>query len=163
MSIASSNQSEVIAAERLTAYDGDVAGVGVLLRAWRERVGISQEALAKRMGHARPGTVQAWEKGRRLPKPKTIQALGEILGVTEAERRAALEMLVGMVTTPPRVAARSAAPSPTDPLLAALAEALPRASAQDRAFLWTLTNLIRERLGLPAIEPSRAPRRVGVR
>ena len=64
------------------------AGVGALLRAYRERAGLSQEALAARAGLA-PAAVSALERGvRRRPYPHTLAALAGALGLSKAERAA---------------------------------------------------------------------------
>ena len=64
------------------------AGVGALLRAYRERAGLSQEALAARAGLA-PAAVSALERGvRRRPYPHTLAALARALRLSAAERAA---------------------------------------------------------------------------
>lgn len=66
-------------------YAPAVATFGGNLRKLREARGLSQEELARRMGHARPSTVQSWEKNRRRPRPAAIQALAERLDCSVIE------------------------------------------------------------------------------
>ncbi|MBQ7544882.1 MAG: helix-turn-helix transcriptional regulator [Synergistaceae bacterium] len=54
------------------------------LRELRERLGISQEELAERVG-CHSNTIRRWELGRREPRSSDIQKLCEILNCTEAE------------------------------------------------------------------------------
>lgn len=159
------DDAPAVAVSRRNPYDGRVSvGVGHFVKAWRKRAELSQEALGKELGHKRPTTVQAWEVGRRSPKAGTLRKIATILQASDQELREALALLVGIDGPSRRLPApQSAIRPPSDPLLSALGEALLRASPEDRLLLWTLVNLIRERLGLPAIEPSRAPRRVGAR
>lgn len=69
----------------LAGYALGVATFGGNLRLIRERLGVSQEELAKRLGHKRPSTVQSWEKNRRRPRPKNILDVATKLGVPPAE------------------------------------------------------------------------------
>ena len=56
----------------------------IRLRELRERLGISQEELAERVGcHA--NTIRRWELGYREPRSSDIQKLCEVLNCTEAE------------------------------------------------------------------------------
>ena len=56
----------------------------IRLREHRERLGLSQEELAERVGcHA--NTIRRWELGYREPKSSDIQKLCEVLGCTESE------------------------------------------------------------------------------
>lgn len=139
-----------------------VAGLGEQLKEWRERAGLSQEAVARRLGHQRPGTVQSWEKGRRKPKPANIKRLADILGASASEQDAALSALVGVDASrpPPRAAPRVAAPA-VDPLVAGFAEALDRGA--DRAIALALANTLRSLAHLPALAPGAAPRRARAR
>jgi predicted ATPase/DNA-binding CsgD family transcriptional regulator/transcriptional regulator with XRE-family HTH domain len=64
---------------------------GSLLRAWRERAGLSQEALAERVG-LNVTTLTALEHDqRRRPHPHTLATLAEALGLTPAERTTLLD------------------------------------------------------------------------
>jgi transcriptional regulator with XRE-family HTH domain len=57
-----------------------------LLRTLRERVGLTQEELAERAGLT-PHAVSALERGARTrPYPHTVRALGEALGLSQAEQ-----------------------------------------------------------------------------
>lgn len=66
---------------------------GLVLREWRERAGLSQEALAERAGLHRT-YVGLLERGKRNPTLDVASYLGAALGVTltalvaEVERRA---------------------------------------------------------------------------
>jgi transcriptional regulator with XRE-family HTH domain len=65
-----------------------LGGVGALLRAYRERAGLSQEVLAERAGLA-AAAISALERGvRRRPFPHTIAALAAALDLSAAERAA---------------------------------------------------------------------------
>ncbi|MBV9359413.1 MAG: helix-turn-helix domain-containing protein [Chloroflexi bacterium] len=68
--------------------DTDQTAFGEVLRRFRVRAGLSQEALAERAGLA-PAAVSALERGvRRRPYPHTVAALAEALGLPAAERAA---------------------------------------------------------------------------
>ena len=70
----------------VVAGDGDAAlaaEVGRRIRRARERAGVSQEALAVRVGCARP-TVCRWERGRRLPALGALVRIAAELGVAPA-------------------------------------------------------------------------------
>lgn len=144
---------------RFTLYDEPVSVFGRQLRAWRERAGLSQERLGQRLGHAKPSTVQSWEKGRRTPRPVSVRAIATALALTPDERRLALDLLMGVASneTPPSppAAARPAAP---DPLTSGLAEALPLMDQTDRDYLTSIVDAIRKKLRLKPIgsTPSRA-------
>ena len=68
------------------AGDGDAAlaaEVGRRIRRARARAGVSQEALAARIGCGRP-TVCRWERGRRLPALGALVRVAAALGVAPA-------------------------------------------------------------------------------
>lgn len=62
-----------------------MATFGGNLRIIRERLDVSQEELARRLGHKRASTVQAWEKNRRRPRPQNVVDIAAQLGVQPAE------------------------------------------------------------------------------
>jgi predicted ATPase/transcriptional regulator with XRE-family HTH domain len=65
--------------------------VGALLRRYRLRAGLSQEALAERAGLS-PAAIGALEQGqRRRPHPQTVTGLADALELTPGEREALLE------------------------------------------------------------------------
>lgn len=69
--------------ERLPA---PTATFGEQLRHYRERAGLTQEALAERAGLA-AHAVSALERGvRQRPYPHTVRALATALGLAEADR-----------------------------------------------------------------------------
>jgi predicted ATPase/transcriptional regulator with XRE-family HTH domain len=90
------------------------ASFAELLRSLREGAGLTQEELAERAGLT-PHAISALERGTRTrPYPHTVRALGEALGLSEAEQadlRAAI----------PRRQAAPAAPPPPAPAPAAAA------------------------------------------
>ncbi|MBV9355561.1 MAG: XRE family transcriptional regulator [Chloroflexi bacterium] len=66
----------------------DAAAVGALLKRFRLRAGLSQEALADRAGLS-PAAIGALEQGsRRRPRPYTLSALAVALTLSEAELEA---------------------------------------------------------------------------
>jgi predicted ATPase/DNA-binding CsgD family transcriptional regulator/DNA-binding XRE family transcriptional regulator len=66
----------------------EATGAGAQLRAYRERAGLSQEALAERAGLA-AAAISALERGvRRRPFLHTVAALAAALGLSAAERAA---------------------------------------------------------------------------
>ncbi|MBV9545546.1 MAG: helix-turn-helix domain-containing protein, partial [Chloroflexi bacterium] len=80
---------------------------GRLLRQFRVRAGLSQEALAESAGIS-ASAIAAIEQGvRQRPHPHTTTALAEALGLAADERTALLSL-----TTP----ARPTAPSPPAPV-----------------------------------------------
>lgn len=50
-------------------------------KAMREKAGITQKALANRMGIAQ-STVAMWESGENAPRAKKLQELAHVLGCT---------------------------------------------------------------------------------
>ena len=70
----------------------------MFLKEWRERNGLTQEALADRIG-CHTNTVRRWELGHREPKASDILKLCTALHVTEAE------LLNGPATTEWRIEA----------------------------------------------------------
>jgi non-specific serine/threonine protein kinase len=75
---------------------------GARLRGYRERAGLTQEALAER-AELTASAIIALERGRRrFPYPHTVRRLGEALGLSEAELAA-----FGAATRPPRRDGRS--------------------------------------------------------
>jgi predicted ATPase/DNA-binding XRE family transcriptional regulator len=105
----------------------EVAGFGKLLRRYRERAGLSQEALAERAGltvHA----VSALERGlRRRPYPNTLRTLADALGLMEADRAAlAAAIHQPTVTTSVRTAAAVIPSAPTGNLPAPLTSLIGR-------------------------------------
>jgi predicted ATPase/transcriptional regulator with XRE-family HTH domain len=78
-----------------------------LLRTLRERAGLTQEELAERAGLT-PHAVSALERGARTrPYPHTVRALGEALGLSQAEQ-AELRAAVPRRQTPAAPDARDA-------------------------------------------------------
>jgi transcriptional regulator with XRE-family HTH domain len=59
------------------------AAVGRRIRRERRRAGVSQGALAARVGCARP-TVGRWERGQRLPTLGSLVRIAAALGVAPA-------------------------------------------------------------------------------
>lgn len=55
--------------------------MGKAIREGRERLGMSQEALAERLSVSRQA-VSKWEMGTSVPSPENRRALSEILGQT---------------------------------------------------------------------------------
>ncbi len=86
--------------------------LGALLRRYRERAGLSQEALAERAGLT-PHAISALERGeRRRPYPHTVQALAEALHLAAEERAALLAARAPQHGTPPP---EPAVPRPSTP------------------------------------------------
>src|SRR5690606_5183042 len=54
------------------------------LRHLREQKGLSLAALSRRSGISKP-SIWAWEAGKPMPRPRSIQALAGALGMTAAE------------------------------------------------------------------------------
>jgi transcriptional regulator with XRE-family HTH domain len=83
---------------------------GQNLRALRERAGLTQRGLAKRLGFSGPSTVSHWEGGDALPSPHTMTKLAAALRCSTAE------LLAGVVS--PYEALRGVQELPaSDPLL----------------------------------------------
>jgi transcriptional regulator with XRE-family HTH domain len=77
-----------------------------MLKALREEMGLTQEALAERAGLSLR-SLQGWEQGRRLPRVNVLPQLARALGVP-------LERLVqGVVHDKIEALDRPAAPKPT--------------------------------------------------
>ena len=55
------------------------------LKEMRETAGLSQVAVAEKIGEVTQGAVSQWEQGLTYPKPKKIQILAELYGVTAGE------------------------------------------------------------------------------
>ena len=65
------------------------------IREGRDRLGMSQEALAERLGVSRQA-VSKWEMGTSVPSPENRRALSEILGTDlQVERETAHPSLCG--------------------------------------------------------------------
>ena len=63
--------------------------MGKAIREGRDRLGMSQEALAERLGVSRQA-VSKWEMGTSVPSPENRRALSEILGTDlQVERETA--------------------------------------------------------------------------
>jgi transcriptional regulator with XRE-family HTH domain len=60
-------------------YPSGVATFGENLKHERERLGISQEKLAQKLG-VRQAQVSAWEQSRRRPTPDSIQRIAAAIG-----------------------------------------------------------------------------------
>jgi transcriptional regulator with XRE-family HTH domain len=68
---------------------------GENLKRLRLARGWSQEALAARLKHKRPGTVQSWEKSRRAPRMKSVQRLAAALGYAVDDLLAGVQAVYG--------------------------------------------------------------------
>ncbi len=68
----------------------DAAGLVHALRRLRKRAGISQQALAVRLGIALP-TVSRWENGRSRPSPLAVEKIKGFLNDMGAEGHPLLE------------------------------------------------------------------------
>ncbi|HEV2859026.1 MAG TPA: helix-turn-helix transcriptional regulator [Solirubrobacterales bacterium] len=64
------------------------------LRIARQRAGLTQQGLADRLGIHQSG-VSAWERGRCVPKPETVNRLSDALGVEPSELLRETEGLAG--------------------------------------------------------------------
>jgi transcriptional regulator with XRE-family HTH domain len=86
-------------------YSPGVRTFGANLKDERERLEISQETLAQRLG-VRQAQVSAWEKGRRRPNAASVLRIAEALGCAPAELLTGvvtdLDALRGVVSTAPR-------------------------------------------------------------
>jgi len=71
---------------------GAMPRFGDNLRTIRQRQGLTQEDLARRLGYERPTPISIWEKGPEIPTPKTIVKLATGLVCSPAE------LLLGVVT-----------------------------------------------------------------
>ncbi|MCA1647114.1 MAG: helix-turn-helix domain-containing protein [Chloroflexi bacterium] len=106
---------------------------GAQLRAWRERAGFSQEALAERAGLG-VATLAALEHDQRQrPHPHTLTTLAEALGLAPAERAALLQAAPGRAAAEadlPEHAAAASAPAAgsVDEPAAGLGDWLPRSN-----------------------------------
>jgi transcriptional regulator with XRE-family HTH domain len=88
--------------------------LGAQLRLWRERAGLSQEALAARAGLG-VATLKALERDqRRRPHPQTLALLAESLGLA-LEERASLLAVPGASAPGPAAIPTPRSDSPTDP------------------------------------------------
>jgi transcriptional regulator with XRE-family HTH domain/MFS family permease len=75
---------------------------GVLLRQWRQRAGLSQEALAQRAGVG-IRTVRGLETGERTdPRMATVRSLADALELSEAERASLFAAAGSTVVSPVR-------------------------------------------------------------
>ena len=70
---------------------GTLRSVGVQLRSFRERAGLSQEALAERAGIGVATLASIERDQRRRPHLHTLATLADTLGLSSAERAALLE------------------------------------------------------------------------
>jgi transcriptional regulator with XRE-family HTH domain len=77
----------MIAESALTAYPSRVSSFGENLRTEREAVGLTQEALAARLGLKRPSPVSIMEsfRGGKVPRASQIRKIAEALGVAPAK------------------------------------------------------------------------------
>lgn len=136
---------------------GEDQSVAALLRALRDRSGLSQEELAERAGlssHA----VSALERGTRTrPYPHTIRALSEALGASEDERSALIAAVPTRGRSPQRPADASSRrrdlPVPPTPLLGReeeLARTLDLVRTQRLVTLTGAGGVGKTRLGLAA-------------
>lgn len=62
-------------------YSDDAATLGDRIAAAREAAGLTQQALADKLG-VRPPTIDAWENDRKEPRANRLQTLGGLLGVS---------------------------------------------------------------------------------
>jgi len=121
---------------------------GEQLRTYRARAGLTQEALAERVGLA-ASTISALERGaRRRPYPHTRQWLAEALGLSKAEQAAffaerPVARAAGAESSTPSPPARTNLPAPRTPLIgrAREAAALRALILQDQTRLVTLTGV----------------------
>jgi len=58
-----------------------VVSLGQELRRLREARGLTQDQIAKAVGHAKPGKVSLWENDERRPSRTNLTRLAEVLGV----------------------------------------------------------------------------------
>ena len=65
---------------------------GQNLRKVREKAGLTQEALASKLGMAKPAPISIWERGSQVPTPRTILRLAAALGCEPAD------LMAGVVT-----------------------------------------------------------------
>lgn len=65
---------------------------GANLKAARDRAGLTQEALAERLGFKRPTAISLWERSDHLPEPDTIDKLARAIGC------AAADLMRGVIT-----------------------------------------------------------------
>ncbi len=66
----------------MTLKDNVKIKVGKFIRSKRERVGLSQAEIAKRMGYGTPQFVSNWERGVSLPPVSSIKKLAALLDVS---------------------------------------------------------------------------------
>jgi transcriptional regulator with XRE-family HTH domain len=62
---------------------------GEMLKQAREKAGLTQVALAKRLRLPLP-SIQNWEQGRRVPRMRTVATLAKTLGVPQEDLYLAL-------------------------------------------------------------------------
>jgi tetratricopeptide (TPR) repeat protein/transcriptional regulator with XRE-family HTH domain len=90
-------------------------GFGVLLRAWRQQAGLTQERLAEQAGLG-VRTIRALELGQVRPRAETVRLLGAGLGL-DGPARARFDAASRQADDrPPPALAATAGPSPTAPL-----------------------------------------------
>lgn len=110
---------------------------GAKLKAYRERAGMSQNALARAAG-LNPATINRMEKGERSgSNPELVEKICDALGLTGADR----DDLLGSAGHLPDVYERV---PPSDPTLLAVAGVLAdeRLSEADRAELRTVLDAL---------------------
>lgn len=69
---------EIRQAETSLPLSSDVPGIGGRIRHLRERLGLTQEKLAARLGVAFP-TVNRWENGHTQPSPLALKQIEALL------------------------------------------------------------------------------------
>src|SRR5215472_5018243 len=89
---------------QLSSRPRSAASIGAQLRAFRERAGLSQAALAERAGLGLT-TLKALERDRRpRPHPHTLLRLAEALGLRAEDRAVLLELARGVTDQPTALA-----------------------------------------------------------
>ncbi|MEW2619074.1 helix-turn-helix transcriptional regulator [Streptomyces sp. NPDC048106] len=74
-----------------SAGQGVVAAFGQTLKTLRVRAGLGRAELGRRLGYS-PSTVASFEQGRRIPSPKTIDEVDDVLGADGLLRHWKAEM-----------------------------------------------------------------------
>src|SRR5436305_4391258 len=92
--------ADVMTASQTTTF-------GALLRRYRRAASLSQEALAERAGLSM-AAISALERGRRTPRPETVQMLAAALALTPQQRAS----LIAMAQPPDAAAAGTGRPMP---------------------------------------------------
>lgn len=55
--------------------------IGILIKSWRTREGLSQSDAAEKIGVKQP-TISAWESGSLLPDAKNIRKIAQAIGMS---------------------------------------------------------------------------------